>query len=174
MYDIYIYRDIHIIYIYIYICIYTHTCITVSIFHPPLVAGRTGTDHLILILLLIHTCHILPFQPILWNRCFPPEPAKTAKYSHKSISEGGRIWQVCNTNTNHHIINNNNHINTNTANTNTTANSTTNDDASHHKDHLYMRCVRASWICALLVRVCITYIYIYIYLAWPPMCQGNV
>ena len=38
--------------------------------------------------------HILPFQPILRNKYFPPEPAKTAKHSPKSISEGGRIWQV--------------------------------------------------------------------------------
>ena len=42
-----------------------------------------------------HSCHILPFQPILWNKSFPPEPAKTGKHSPKSISEGGRIWQVC-------------------------------------------------------------------------------
>ena len=42
-----------------------------------------------------HSCHILPFQPILWNRYLPPEPANTAKHSPKSISEGGRIWQVC-------------------------------------------------------------------------------
>ena len=42
-----------------------------------------------------HSCHILPFQPILWNKYFPPEPANTAKHSPKSISEGGRIWQVC-------------------------------------------------------------------------------
>ena len=41
-----------------------------------------------------HSCHILPFQPILWNRHFPPEPANTAKHSPKAISEGGRIWQV--------------------------------------------------------------------------------
>ena len=41
-----------------------------------------------------HSCHILPFQPILWNKYFPPEPANTAKHSPKSISEGGRIWQV--------------------------------------------------------------------------------
>ena len=33
----------------------------------------------------IHSCHILPFQPILWNRYFPPEPATTAKHSPKSI-----------------------------------------------------------------------------------------
>ena len=42
-----------------------------------------------------HSCHILPFQPILWNKYFLPEPANTAKDSPKSISEGGRIWQVC-------------------------------------------------------------------------------
>ena len=41
-----------------------------------------------------HSCHILPFQPILWNKYFPPEPANTAKHSPKSISERGRIWQV--------------------------------------------------------------------------------
>ena len=35
-----------------------------------------------------HGCHILPFQPILRNRYFPPEPAKAAKHSPKSISEG--------------------------------------------------------------------------------------
>ena len=40
------------------------------------------------------SCHILPFQPILWNKCFPPEPANTAKHSPKSISQGGRLWQV--------------------------------------------------------------------------------
>ena len=33
-------------------------------------------------------------QPILWNKYVPPEPAKTAKHSPESISEGGRIWQV--------------------------------------------------------------------------------
>ena len=41
-----------------------------------------------------HGCHILPFRPIPWNTYFPPEPANTAKHSPKSISEGGRIWQV--------------------------------------------------------------------------------
>ena len=42
----------------------------------------------------IHSCHILPFQPILWKRYCPPEPANTARRSPKSISEGVRIWQV--------------------------------------------------------------------------------
>ena len=41
-----------------------------------------------------HSCYILAFQPILWNKYFPPEPANTATHSPKSISEGGRIWQV--------------------------------------------------------------------------------
>ena len=41
------------------------------------------------------SCHILPFQPILWNRDFPSEPSTTAENSPQSISEGGRIWQVC-------------------------------------------------------------------------------
>ena len=41
------------------------------------------------------SCHILPFRPVLWNICFPSEPAKTAsKNKPWSISEGGRIWQV--------------------------------------------------------------------------------
>ena len=44
---------------------------------------------------LLHTCHFLPFQPILWNRCFPSEPVKSAQNSLKSISEGVWIWQVC-------------------------------------------------------------------------------
>ena len=42
-----------------------------------------------------HTCHILPFQPILWNIYFPPEPAKATKNSPQWISEGGIILQVC-------------------------------------------------------------------------------
>ena len=42
-----------------------------------------------------HTCHILPSQPILWNRCFPSKFVKSAQNSPKSISEGGRIWRVC-------------------------------------------------------------------------------
>ena len=41
-----------------------------------------------------HSCHILPFQPILWDKYFPSEPVKTAQNSPKSISEGGRIWRV--------------------------------------------------------------------------------
>ena len=41
-----------------------------------------------------HSCHILPFQPILWNKYFPAEPANAAKHSQQLISEGGRIWQV--------------------------------------------------------------------------------
>ena len=43
-----------------------------------------------------HSCHILPFQPLLRNRYVPSEPANTAKHSPQSISEGGRIWQVRN------------------------------------------------------------------------------
>ena len=42
----------------------------------------------------VRSCHILPFQPILWNRYLPSEPVKTAKNSPPSISEGGRLWQV--------------------------------------------------------------------------------
>ena len=42
----------------------------------------------------IYICHILPFQPLLWNRCFPSKSVKSAQNSPKSISEGGRIWRV--------------------------------------------------------------------------------
>ena len=41
-----------------------------------------------------HGCHILPFQPILWNRCFPSKSVKSAQNSPKSISEWGKVWQV--------------------------------------------------------------------------------
>ena len=40
------------------------------------------------------SCHILLFQPILWNRYLPSEPVKTARNSPPSISDGGRIWRV--------------------------------------------------------------------------------
>ena len=50
--------------------------------------GRGGRRPGMTLAILIHSCHILPFQPILWNEYFPPEPAKTAKHSPKSISEG--------------------------------------------------------------------------------------
>ena len=42
-----------------------------------------------------HTCHILPVQPIPWNRCFPSESVKSAQNGPESISEGSRIWRVC-------------------------------------------------------------------------------
>ena len=31
----------------------------------------------------VHGCHILPFRPILWNRCFPSEPAKQPRTASK-------------------------------------------------------------------------------------------
>ena len=97
------------IYIYIYTHTYAHTYIYIYIYTwyihmwpegtrtpwrtwrsawswtPPRrkILGRPG-----------HGCHILPFQQILWNEYLPSEPANTAKRSPKSISEGGRIWQV--------------------------------------------------------------------------------
>ena len=57
-------------------------------------AGRAESRLLVKLRNRIHSCHILPFQPILWNKYFPPEPAKTAKHSPKSMSEEGRIWQA--------------------------------------------------------------------------------
>ena len=74
---------------YIYIYIYIHTCVYIYIYiwgSRFTLRGWRST---------LHSCHILPFQPILWNTYFPPEPANTAKHRPKSISEGGRIWQVC-------------------------------------------------------------------------------
>ena len=44
---------------------------------------------------ITHSCHILPFQSIMWNRYCPSELVNTAKHNPKSISAGGRIWQVC-------------------------------------------------------------------------------
>ena len=35
-----------------------------------------------------------PFSQFCEIKISPPEPAKTAKHSPKSISKGGRIWQV--------------------------------------------------------------------------------
>ena len=43
-----------------------------------------------------HTCHILPFQPILRNRYLPSEPVTSGQNSPTSISEGGIIWRICN------------------------------------------------------------------------------
>ena len=40
------------------------------------------------------SCHSLPFQPILRNIDFLSELAKTYENSPRSISEGGRTWQV--------------------------------------------------------------------------------
>ena len=44
----------------------------------------------------IRTCHILPFQPILWNSYFPFWACKNSQNSPPSISDGGRLWQVWN------------------------------------------------------------------------------
>ena len=35
-----------------------------------------------------HSCHILPFRPILRNRYFPPEPAKTAQTAPNLFQRG--------------------------------------------------------------------------------------
>ena len=101
---IYVYLSLSIyIYIYIYIYIHTHTYV-----HKLSDSGNISLGGCELVVdlqarqteapfydQLLHSCHILPFQPILRNIYFPPEPAKTAKHSPKSISEGGRIWQLC-------------------------------------------------------------------------------
>ena len=42
----------------------------------------------------LRSCHILPFQPILRNKDFPPGHAKPARKSFEPISEGGWLWQV--------------------------------------------------------------------------------
>ena len=109
---IYIYIYIYIcsiyIYIYIYICYltlytYIYTYIHTYVLFCP---GHDGWWHRSALEaahrivtwndgMPRHSCHILPFRPILWNRYLPPEPANTANNSPKSISEGGRIWQVC-------------------------------------------------------------------------------
>ena len=39
-------------------------------------------------------CHLLPVQPILWSTYFLSEPVKTPRKCPRSISEGGKIWQV--------------------------------------------------------------------------------
>ena len=68
---------IHIIVIIISIIIVILIIIIIII-----IITRTCASH------LDHSCHILPFQPIVWSINFPPEPANTAKHSPKSISEG--------------------------------------------------------------------------------------
>ena len=35
-----------------------------------------------------HSCHILPFQPILWNNYFPSEPAKPPKTAQHLFQRG--------------------------------------------------------------------------------------
>ena len=85
------------IYIYIYIHIYTYIYTSLSLYIYIYREREMYTYIYIYIYTHIHTYMYVcvPFQPILWNKYFPPEPAKTAKHSPKSISEGGRIWQVC-------------------------------------------------------------------------------
>ena len=39
----------------------------------------------------LHSCHILPFQPVLRNRRFPSEPVTSAQNSPKSISDMASI-----------------------------------------------------------------------------------
>ena len=92
-------RTVHILvyYIWYYICVYMyihyymydHTIYTIML-------TRITIYYMILFILLIvlHSCHILPFQSILWNRYLPSEPVKTPKNRPPSISEGGRLWQV--------------------------------------------------------------------------------
>ena len=108
---IYIYTYIVCIYIYIYMCIslslYIYIYIYIYIYtYEHIIEGRpaylrqrpwmrASSPSRNLPTQEYHGCHILPFQPILWNEYFPPEPAKRAKHSPKSISEGGRIWRVC-------------------------------------------------------------------------------
>ena len=81
--------------LYVYVCMYIY--IYILLYMSSFQRKRSPRSTILSTFLkATHSCHILPFQPILWNNYFPPEPAKTAKHSPKSISEGGRIWQVCN------------------------------------------------------------------------------
>ena len=75
---IYIYMGVWYTYIYIYIYIYIHV--------GSLYMWRARA--LMHYAMIYHSCHILPFQPILRNKYFPSKPANTAKHSPKSISEG--------------------------------------------------------------------------------------
>ena len=52
-------------YMYMYMCIYIYIYIYIY-----------------------RSCHILPFRPILRNKCFPPEPAKTAKHRPHLFQRG--------------------------------------------------------------------------------------
>ena len=69
---VYIHNSVLYIYIYIYMCIYiyiytyTHTALADA--RSRIRCSRTLVHE--------HGCHILPFQPILRNKYFPPEPAK--------------------------------------------------------------------------------------------------
>ena len=107
----YYYHSSHFIYVYMYTYIgkLKLSCDVIVVSHFPIrwlfLSERISkNNHLIGELSKIitsydsfqspNTCHILPFQPILWNQYFPPQPAKAAKRSPKSISEGGRIWRV--------------------------------------------------------------------------------
>ena len=88
------------IYIYIYIYIYIHIYIYIYIYENEEAEGpRPGGSYSRPLRPLRkprrdHSCHILPFQPILRNMYLSSEPVKTAKNSPPSISAAGRLWQV--------------------------------------------------------------------------------
>ena len=75
------------VYIYIYIYIYIYNGCTEIGRKAPLgtppqsPASRWGRDKR-------RSCHILPFQPILWNKDFPSEPAKPPKTAQNIFQRG--------------------------------------------------------------------------------------
>ena len=83
------------VYIYIYIVYYTIILHIITWYNTIVYVWLVAFAEPVRPPSFRHSCHILPFQPILWSKDFPPEPANAAKHSPKSISEGGRIWRVC-------------------------------------------------------------------------------
>ena len=43
-----------------------------------------------------HSCHILPFQPILWNSFFPSEPAKPPRTAPNLFQRGVEYGKYAN------------------------------------------------------------------------------
>ena len=113
----------------------------------PLVRGE-------IMMMIVHSCHILPFQPILWNKYFPPEPANTAKRSPTSISEWGRLWQVCSSMNSSNSSDNNSHTNSN--------NNSNDNSYTYMYIYIYIYVYTHMYMC-IHMYVCL-YIYIHVYI----------